>query len=103
MSALDGVSAIGPQTSLISETPMRDIAPTGDGVRFGDLIARGLDQMETKVDNANDLVRRFVTDDSIPVHEVTIALEEARVAVELALQVRTRMLEAYREIMQMQL
>jgi flagellar hook-basal body complex protein FliE len=102
MSPLDAISAAGPHASLASAAPVRDSA-SSEGFAFGELIARGLDQMEAKVDRANDLVRRFATDDSIPVHEVTLALEEARMAVELALQVRTRVLQAYREIMNMQL
>jgi len=49
------------------------------------------------------MVKAFALDDSIPVHQVTFALEEARLAVELAMQVRTRLLESYRELMNMQL
>ncbi len=70
---------------------------------FAELITRGAGEVEARVDRADQLVRSFVVDGSIPVHEVTIALEEARIAVELALQVRTRLVEAYRDIMNMQL
>jgi flagellar hook-basal body complex protein FliE len=70
---------------------------------FAELMARGIEQAEAKVDHANALVREFAIDGSVPLHEVTIALEEARIAVDLAMQVRTRVLEGYREIMNMQL
>ena len=49
------------------------------------------------------MVRRFALGDAIPVHQVTYALEEARMSVELALQVRSRLVEAYRDLMNMQL
>jgi flagellar hook-basal body complex protein FliE len=42
-------------------------------------------------------------DDSIAVHEVTFALEEARLSMELAMHVRERLVETYRELMNMQL
>jgi flagellar hook-basal body complex protein FliE len=37
----------------------------------------------------------------VPLHQVTYALEEARLSVELAMQVRTRLVESYRELMNM--
>jgi flagellar hook-basal body complex protein FliE len=59
--------------------------------------------MEAKVARADQLVKAFALNDSIPVHQVTYALEEARLSVELAMQVRARLLEGYRELMNMQL
>ena len=70
---------------------------------FGDILASGMRNAEAKIANANDLVRQFAVDDSVPLHQVTYALEEARLAVELAMQVRTRLVESYRELMNMQL
>jgi flagellar hook-basal body complex protein FliE len=67
------------------------------------MLASGLGQVESKVEAANEMVRSFATDSSVPIHHVTIAIEEARMAVELAVQVRSRLVEGYREIMNMQL
>ena len=76
-------------------------APASRG--FGSLISSGVSHVEAKVDQADALVHQFALDDSIPIHQVTMAIEEARLAVELAVQVRTRLIEGYREIMNMQL
>jgi flagellar hook-basal body complex protein FliE len=70
---------------------------------FGDLMQAGVADMQSKVDYANQMVRSYALNDEVPIHQVTIALEEARVAVELGLQVRSRLVEAYRDIMNMQL
>ena len=72
-------------------------------VGFGDILASGMRHVEGKLATANDLVRRFALDDSVPLHQVTFALEEARLSVELAMQVRSRLVESYRELMNMQL
>lgn len=82
-----------------SVAPDRSVAPGG----FGDLLKAGLSAVDAKLETADALVRRFAVDDSVPVHHVTIALEEARLAVELAMQVRGRLVEGYRELMNMQL
>ncbi|PSJ42208.1 flagellar hook-basal body complex protein FliE [Allosphingosinicella deserti] len=72
-------------------------------VRFENILGDGLRAMEAKIDNADALVRQFALDDSVPLHRVTYALEEARLSVELAMQVRARLLESYRDFMNMQL
>lgn len=77
------------------------IAPAA--VPFENVLASSLQAVDQKVSAANDLVRRFAVDDSIAVHQVTFALEEARLSMELAMHVRERLVETYRELMNMQL
>lgn len=103
-----GIEALG----AVGASDLAGLATRADGltqtrakpsIGFGDLLTRGLGEVERKVDHADAMVRAFALDDSVPVHEVTIALEEARLSVDLAMQVRTRLVEAFREIMNTQL
>ncbi|MET0247977.1 MAG: flagellar hook-basal body complex protein FliE [Sphingomonas sp.] len=73
------------------------------GASFGDILMSGLRGVDEKVATADKLVARFAVDDSVPVHQVTIALAEAKLSVDLAMQVRSRLVEGYRELMNMQL
>lgn len=73
------------------------------GVSFQSLLSNGFNGMEHRLAMADSMVRRFALGEDIPVHQVTFALEEARLSVELALQVRSRLVEGYRELMNMQL
>ncbi|MBC7768224.1 MAG: flagellar hook-basal body complex protein FliE [Phycisphaerales bacterium] len=114
MSASEAIGAVAansgaaePALSLTAAVSARpnsaaDVQGVG-GADFAGMLSRATAAVEARVAHADEMVRAFVVDDSIPVHEVTIALEEARIAVELALQVRTRVVESYREIMNMQL
>jgi flagellar hook-basal body complex protein FliE len=97
-----GQYALPPLSSLISQLPHTAPAHAPDA-SFASLLAQGVKSMEMKVARADQLVKAFALDDSIPVHQVTYALEEARLSVELAMQVRSRLLEGYRELMNMQL
>ena len=49
------------------------------------------------------LVAQFAIDDSVPLHQVTYALEQARMSFELMIQVRNRALEATQQLMNMQI
>lgn len=105
MTGLEAVGATGAVDPVITRLGLPQAASpaaTAD-TSFASVLAAGMHQVESKVATANDLVRQFALDDSVPLHQVTYALEEARLSVELAMQVRTRLVESYRELMNMQL
>ena len=85
--------------------PTGQIRPSTDlpASAFGSMLMQNLQRIDGKIGQANSMVRQFAVDDSIPVHQVTIALEEAQMSVELAMQVRAQMVEGYRQLMNMQL
>ena len=100
-----GIAAIGAiRPSGLEEVAPPVLTPTPvQGPSFADFLTNGIDRVEAKVQQANDIANAFVLDDNIPVHQVTFALEEARVSLELAMQVRTRLTDAYQQLMGMQL
>ena len=77
--------------------------PPQPATSFGDILSAGMQGVEHKLATADDMVRKFTLDQNVPIHQVTYALEEARLSVELAMQVRGRLLDGYRELMNMQL
>ncbi|MCW4463793.1 flagellar hook-basal body complex protein FliE [Sphingomonas sp. BT-65] len=105
------MSAVDPVAALSLSAPAIEGLDPGFSVSaaqlphkgFGEVLMSGLRAVDAKLETAEQLVQRFAVDDSIPVHQVTIALEQARLSVELAMQVRTRLVEGYRELMNMQL
>ncbi len=51
---------------------------------------------------ANDAIDKMASGQAADVHEVKIAMEKAKVSFDLLQQVRNKMLDAYKQIMQMQ-
>ena len=106
MTGIEAIGTVGLGTDpVITRLGVAEAMPAAatPQVGFGEVLAAGLRQVDAKVATANGLVRQFALGESIPLHQVTYALEEARLAVELAMQVRTRLVESYRELMNMQL
>jgi flagellar hook-basal body complex protein FliE len=98
------VAPILPVTSLSEATVAA--APTAAAVApggFARMLLDGVDQVNQKVLDADKMVKAFALDDSIPLHQVTFALEQARLSTELMMQVRARVLESYQDLMRMQL
>lgn len=51
--------------------------------------------------NAADIAEKFVLGEITDIHEVMIAAEEAGVALELVMEIRNKLVEAYQELMRM--
>jgi len=93
---LTGVEPLGAARAAAAPS-----APTG--VPFSQMLVNGVEQVDQKVVDADSLAAAFAVNDSIPLHRVTYALEQARLSLELMLQVRSRLVEAYQEVSRMQL
>lgn len=111
MNGIDAIQPIGGQVQaaspvtgvgLSASTPLAGSAGQ-IASDFSSILGKGMADMEARLAHANQLVRAYALDENVPVHQVTIALEEARIALELGLQVRTRLVEAYRDLMNTQL
>ena len=100
--AIAAVGAVLPNSAAAAATG-HDAATGVASAKFGDLLMGGVNHVDAAVQNANQLTRAFLVDDAIPVHHVTFALEQARMSLELMVQVRSRLVEAYQQIMQIQL
>jgi flagellar hook-basal body complex protein FliE len=78
-------------------------AAEGSRVDFADLVKRSIDGVnETQMD-AKGLAERFeLGDPSVDLVRVMVEMQKARVSFEAVSQVRNKFVEAYREIMNMQ-
>jgi flagellar hook-basal body complex protein FliE len=99
------VVAVAPVGGLMDPAAVAPALP-GAAPRAGAferMLLDGVERVNRNVINADRMVKAFAVDDSVPLHQVTFALEQARLSTELMMQVRTRLLEGYQEIMRMQL
>jgi flagellar hook-basal body complex protein FliE len=71
---------------------------------FSKMLLGGVDQVSQTVNRSDALAQAFVlNDNAVAPHQVAYALEQARLSVELMMQVRTQLVSGYQEIMRMQL
>jgi flagellar hook-basal body complex protein FliE len=72
-------------------------------VDFGDLVRRSIDSVNESQRSANTLAERFeLGDPGVDLVRVMVEMQKARVSFEAVSQVRNKFVEAYREIMNMQ-
>lgn len=78
-------------------------ATPSTGFSFSQFLTNEAQKVSDDVLNADKLVHDFAISDSIPMHQVTYALEQAQLSLNLMMQVRNRLVEAYQQMMNMQL
>lgn len=96
--AIEAISPLGADLSskAIEIGPQRQ-------VDFAGWVEGGLGKVENSLDVADANVRALAAGQNVPVHEVMISLEQARMDLMLAAEVRNRLVEAYQELTRMQL
>jgi flagellar hook-basal body complex protein FliE len=82
--------------------PARMAGPEASGV-FGNMVSQGLAQVNDQLLASQAGLQRLATGDVQNLHQVMIQLEESRLSFQLMLQVRNRLLEAYQDVMKMQI
>lgn len=79
--------------------------PLGDGVEqpsFKDALERALGDVSALQSEAQDAIGAFLRGEPVEVHQVMAAAEEAGIALEMLIEIRNKLTEAYRSVIQMQ-
>jgi len=69
---------------------------------FGKLLTNKIEEINKLKLDADDAITKVEFSDSGSIHEAIIAMEKASISFKTMLEVRNKMLEAYREVMRMQ-
>lgn len=72
------------------------------GVNFADVLQKAIQDVNNTQETADEVSEAFALGKIDNVHDVTVATEQARLALELTIAVRSKVVEAYKEIMRMQ-
>jgi len=105
----NGIGPIGPGSagpSGIQQTERGGfripVQGSGQDPSFAETLEKALGQVSDLQTNAQDAISAFLRGDPVEVHEVMAATEEAGIALEMLIEVRNKLTEAYRSIINMQ-
>lgn len=95
---------IGPRSGILSplERNGGGISLQDGGPSFGDLFKRALNDTSGLEDDAKNVIKSFLRGEPVELHQVMAASEEAAISLELLVEVRNKLTDAYRNIMNMQ-
>lgn len=97
--------AIEPINNLLNQNAEKVAGQTGDKnfiADFGNMLQNELNKVDGQQFKAEESMKGLFTGEVKDLHQVLIAMEEAGLSMQYTLEVRNRLLEAFQEIMRMQ-
>lgn len=98
--SIDAIAALS--AAAMPAAPVSAPART-EGVDFATILEGGLARTDAGLKAADQNLRAMAAGEALPPHEVMISMEEARMNLMLMVEVRNRVVEAYQELIRMQL
>lgn len=105
---MSGLSISGIQRARIAGLGMEALrpqagqAPGPGGPSFGDTLKQALGEVSAVEENSRQVTDAFLRGEPVEMHQVMAAAEEAGIAIEMLVEVRNKMIDAYRSLISMQ-
>jgi flagellar hook-basal body complex protein FliE len=91
------------QSILESETPKESQPNRTEGeASFKETLQTFIKDVDNLQINAEEMSQKLVTGEVENIHQVMLAMEEAHTSFQLMMEMRNKILDAYREVMKMQ-
>ena len=97
---------INPTTSVAPVTPLAPASISGSTAVQGDFASHlrtAVNNVESAGAEAEHLTNQFLNGESVDLHNVALAGQKASLDFEMLLQVRNKVVQAYQEVMRIQL
>ncbi|MBY0518425.1 MAG: flagellar hook-basal body complex protein FliE [Bacteriovoracaceae bacterium] len=81
-----------------------EIGQTGEGAKtFGEFLQDSIGKVNAMQNDANTAMQKLASGESKDLHETLLAVEKAEIAFKAMNQVRSKVIDAYKEIMRIQI
>ena len=94
---------ISPITPIAGLPPIQAPGQTSSPGLFQSVLEGAIRTIEGGQSNAGEAVQKFLSGENEEVHTMALAVQKAQLTFDLGLQVRNKIVEAYQEIMRMQM
>ncbi len=102
MISIEGIPGIKPIVMDNLLAPERTTAKPAEGSSFQNLLMEGIKTLNTQDQESAAVTQAFLKGEGPSVHTVMLATEQAKLSMEFAVQIRNKVMEAYQEVMRMQ-
>lgn len=97
------ISMLTPQPMELQTTINNTPAKEKNSVSFAEILKNQFEQVNQLQKEADELTQSLLVGNVEHLHQVTVAAEQAGLALQLTVQIRNKLVEAYQEISRMQI
>ena len=102
--SMEQISAIGRVDSMaMTQTEQVNPMPEQAGITFSEIMSEGVNGVNESLKSANVQLEKLALNEPVSTHELMITMEKAKLELQMAIEVRNKLVEAYQELMRMQL
>ncbi|MCK4966087.1 flagellar hook-basal body complex protein FliE [bacterium] len=101
MNKISNISSLIPKIQVPSENGAQTTQKKTE-VSFEDTMKKFINDVDSAQKYAGESVEKLMTGEIKDIHDVMIAVQKAGTSFELMMEMRNKMIEAYREVMRMQ-
>jgi len=98
---LNQLPALTPLSGTSGAAPASQEGP--DGSNFGDLLKQALQEVNDAQSSSEQEARNLMSGDATDMHTAILAVQKADVSFQMMMAVRSKLVDAYRAVMQMQM
>jgi len=92
-----------PLSGPLERPELPDLSGTpAPGSSFADLFKKTINDTSSMQDNAQDLIGAYLRGEPVELHQVMAASEEASISLQLLVELRNKLTDAYRTVMNIQ-
>ena len=97
------INAYIKNTKIFNELQKSEVEGEKKSNNFLDTLKEKLSEVNDKQIEADNLTQKFIKGEEDDVHKVMLSTEEAKMSLELAVQIRNKLIDAYEEFNRMQI
>ena len=100
---IESIGYLPPLGAAVPDDGGEIVRTPGSGLDFAAWLQKSFAEANQQLADADRQVVRLAAGDSDNLHQVMIALEEAKLSFQLMVQVRNKLLESYQDVLRMQI
>lgn len=100
---IDKISPIGSAQINVGDIQSPTFSLAAEQNNFLDMLVGKLESIDNSIKKSDSLIDAYVRGEEIPVHDIMIALGKSKTELQLAVEIRNKLLESYQEITRIQL
>ncbi|MBU3126649.1 flagellar hook-basal body complex protein FliE [Clostridium tagluense] len=97
------INAYVNNTKIFNELQKNTVEGENKSTDFLDTLKEKLNEVNDKQIESDNLTQKFIKGEEEDVHKVMLSTEEAKLSLELAVQIRNKLVDAYQEFNRMQI
>lgn len=101
---MQSITSIGAKPNIFAQEIKNEVVNNEDNkVNFSDVIDKAINKVNESQVNANNAIEGLIKGEDVSMHEVMLSMQESQISMQLMLEVRNKLYEAYQEVNRVQL